>query len=226
MAQVLLSLEFMSQRRFLDVFKRLKCVDFILIGLVLSSIVPCFSMEGNGSTHISDNDTSLKSTTETWKLADIPAQNLKSFQEILQILEKLNMFEHSGNVSDCFFLDRIMREVSSSSKFPRKIGIHFYFEELEIDSGDTVFLDKNTVSGNIINTHRNLKTDNCNKGPTISDIHGLDRLSRKQGDNNQRNASESASNKTMTDASGAQQMGDGTTSQYDKGRGKFIENIL
>lgn len=226
MAQVLVSLECMSQSRVLDVYKHLKCVEFILIGLVLLSIVPCIYMEGNESTHKLDNDTSLRNTIESWKHADIPAQHLKSFQEILQILEKLNMFKHNGNVSNCFFLDRVMREISSASKSPRRIGIHFYFEESEIDSGDTVFLDKNTVSGNILNTNRNLKTENCNKSPTISDIHGLDRLSRKQGDNNQRNASDSTSNKTITDASDAQQMGDGTASQHDKGRGKFIQMRL
>lgn len=182
--------------------------------------------------NVAENKTNVvMDVKQRWKLGDMPIAQLELVQELVLVMEKLHLFETNESQSACFSLGEISKDVSFPAHESKKIGIHFYFEESIMDSESSVSVSHDTSMNRDHISYANKiipKAGNCNTIPSYSDIHGvpgLDRLSRKQVDKNQKVANGSSSNNNVTDVSGVEQTGDTTGSQHDRQRGMLSQHI-
>jgi hypothetical protein len=169
---------------------------------------------------INSKSTTLTSgQNQTWNISNLSQDQQELFNDVLQIMEKLNMLKIRGNHSGCFNLETVKRDVTYQKNSNPRIGIHFYFED-EIPTSDSSSQNAQDINSDTFhNTIRDLKAGNCKSSPLLTDNLGLDGLSRKQDDSSQKHTNYSASNSSLTDSSGAKQIVDEQAGQYGRQRG-------
>ena len=207
-------------RIIVKLFTQIMTFHFLVI---LLSNLPTILMETNFGN--SKNVTFVSEQNQTWNISNIAQDKLELFNDILQIMEKLNMLKISGNHSGCFNLETVTRDVTFQENSNPRIGIHFYFEDERLisDSSSQNTQDKNIYSDNSRNGHGELKAGECKSSSLLTDNLGLDRLSRKQDDNGQKLINGSTSNSSLTDSSGAKQMVDEQAGQHGRQRGMLCK---
>ncbi|XP_053378914.1 uncharacterized protein LOC128548362 isoform X2 [Mercenaria mercenaria] len=210
-------------------FKSSATFHFLFINILLLSHLPHIVMETKPDILQSENMTDLSGKMQTWKISNMPYEQLKQFQDLLEIMEKLDVLNLKGNKTGCFYLEKVVRDVTFPEKSYPRIGIHFYFDEAQIisdSSSSKIVQDKNIVSEHFSTANGHLKTGDCKSNPLLPDTNGLDRLSRKQDDKNQNLTNDNTSNNNLTGSSGAKQMVEENTSQNDRHRGLSRTQVI